>query len=395
MKLAFRGVSALAFVAAVGSFASTASALPPRGVDGPEVPDTDGPTRGGGRPVITRQLDVQRDLVLPAKYRALSAAEQAAQLQGTVPEAQSNGGAEEAVDLGDLDTAEEDMPEYGVAKMALLKRPIDRIIKFPIDPGTCAGTAITDWTQIWSKSDTFGNSKFGAGYEGKITVQSQASPTPNQDKLSGEAMGRAYGTLFGLSKDLARVTLKASLTGTQGAASINVKVVGYDVYNNSAAGNLQDSKAWDKSFFSASQRIWLGPVPVKVAASANGRLGFDYKAQYAGAKVNLTANPYARAYASASASVDAVVASAGVTGSLTLLTADLPASAVLTIQPTYIDYDVDADLKLTSMSGRIDLWAKVWYLFGSKKWSTTLATWSGVSATIPVVHTQGCKPLAS
>lgn len=384
-RMGLVSVLALAFaVPATSAFAAT------RG--GVELPDPTGPViRGGGG-------------VGPAapRFRELTPAEQAVELRGSVPPKDSPAaGPETVVDLGGLDeSVESQAVGYGIVKKALPaarvspRRVIDGVIAWQ-PPTTCGtGTPITNYSRTWSLGDDWGNSKFNAGYEARFTLASTASATPNKDKLSGEGIVRGFATLFGTQRELAKVTGKAALEGTQGTSSINVKVLGSDVWNRSVSGNLTESKAWSRQFFDASQRIWLGPLPVKFTATANGALGYDYAAQYVAPYANLTAKPYAKAYATATASVDAVVASAGVTGNLTLIEASTPGSARLGIQPTYVTYDVDVDLVLKSLSGKIDGWLKVWYLFGSKKWTTTLASWNGVSATYPLVDVNGCLPLA-
>src|SRR5262245_55957492 len=119
MKTRLRTVSALAFLSSVVAVSSAAHARPIRDVDptGPIDP-LPRPTRPPVVIVDSPRLDVQRQLVLDARFREMPAAEQAAQLQGAVPEAQANATLpEQTTDLGALDTAEETLPEYGLVKM--------------------------------------------------------------------------------------------------------------------------------------------------------------------------------------------------------------------------------------------------------------------------------------
>lgn len=86
-------------------------------------------------------------------------------------------------------------------------------------------------------------------------------------------------TVFSTDRELARISGKASLTGTQAASRWYVRVLGVDVRSGSAAGNLTGNESlYDAAFLSASKTIWLGPVPVSFTGKIKGTVAVNYKA---------------------------------------------------------------------------------------------------------------------
>jgi hypothetical protein len=152
------------------------------------------------------------------------------------------------------------------------------------------------------------------------------------------------------------------------------------------------NKSWSKTLANASTLVWIGPVPVTLAASGAGTIGITGNLSYGSATLAAAAKPYGILNASASASINLVVASAGVTANLQLINAAVPATASLKFLTTnQFQYTVDVDSTVSSLSGNVQAWAKVWYVFGSKKWTTTIASWSGVTGTYPIVDVHGCS----
>jgi hypothetical protein len=350
MNLVARNLVIASILAATAASATIASALPIRNPTDPiDAPDTAPRTKGQ-----TAEGDLgTTPVLLRAKFQEPNAATKAVQLRGAVAQDQSLvGGPEELEELGELDDAPEPHASYGVLNAvyptAKFFQPLDGSLIPAVDPvappvtaipftgavlnngniftGTlstieampsvCSGTPVPTYSKTWSLGGDFGNSKFGAGYEASFTLASTASATPNMDRLSGEGVARAFATIFGNHKDVAKVAAKVALQGTNGTSSASIRVLGTDIWSRSVAGNLSESKTFNKTFFSASQLIWLGPVPVTFKGTANGTLGYDYAATYVAPNVNLTAKPFAKAYSTATAAIDVGFASAGVTGSL-------------------------------------------------------------------------------
>lgn len=264
-----------------------------------------------------------------------------------------------------------------------------------LSDGTPSGSACPapqatyDWDRTFSKSDDFGNSTFGAGYWAGIIFTSRAGRAGGADTFSGEGLLRGYVTVFGSDKELARISGKATLTGSQGTSAYYVRVLGVDVKSKSVSGNLSGNESlYDASFLEASKTIWLGPLPVKFTGAVRGTLGVSYLAQYATSTLSVTAKPNANLYAYASAGIDVWLASAGVSGSLSLIQAAVPGKASAVVSPNAVSWSLDSDLTLTSLSGQIDAYASL----AGKKWRMCLAKWDPVfSGTYPIIHAHSCS----
>src|SRR5690606_20753100 len=95
------------------------------------------------------------------------------------------------------------------------------------------------------------------------------------------------------------------------------------------------------------------------------------------------AKPNAKVYAQASAGVDMWLASAGVSGTLTLVEASVPSRAGAVVSPDSVKFEVHSDLVLSSLSGKIEGYATL----PGKRWTITLAKWDPLfKGTYPIIH---------
>lgn len=308
------------------------------------------------------------------------------------PPAELTLGTEPTIDLGDYDPNPAPHAAYGI-----VKAPVAAISGgvLSIDPGAtissnCPAPQTTyDWDRVFSKSDDFGNNTFGAGYWAGLTFSSRAGRAGAADSFTAEGLLRGYVTVFSSNKELTRISGKASLTGSQGSSRYYVRLLGVDVRSGSAAGNLSGNESlYGASFLSASKTIWMGPLPIKFTGAVRGTLGVAYNATYANSTIALSAKPNAKLYAYASAGVDVWFASAGVSGSLTLIEAGLPSRASVIPQPNAVTYSLDSDLALSSLSGQIDAYASL----AGKSWRMCLAKWDpAFRGTYPIIHMSSCQ----
>jgi len=123
--------------------------------------------------------------------------------------------AEVVVDLGNYDPTPIAHPAYAITKNAPLAsiaaianlNDLVLVDDSPTGPSpTCpAPTATYDWDRVFSKSDEFGNNTFGAGYWAGLTFSSRAGRAGGPDTFRGEAMAKAYATVFGSDKEIAKI----------------------------------------------------------------------------------------------------------------------------------------------------------------------------------------------
>ena len=255
---------------------------------------------------------------------------------------------------------------------------------------TC-GTPAAELRKTWSKSDSFGDDDFGAAYAVSATVAGKRDGLEVAGDLSADAM------LFGDTKNIVKAdaSAKAAVLGASVSENVDVFVLGKNIFHHSrstgtSSGSgvkLNFAKSWDVSFFSASKRFWVGPIPVKVKANAAGSAGINFDSDLGILAADATLKPSAKAYVTATAGVDAWVAEAGVEGRLTLIEASVPTvgSVQLTTAPG-VQYKLDSDLALNYLSGRLNVFAKAL----GKKYERKIANWSGSTRNIALGHESGC-----
>lgn len=257
-------------------------------------------------------------------------------------------------------------------------------------PATCGGAA-AELSKTWTKSDSFGDENFGAGYAATATV------TGKRDGAELSANLTADAELFGNKQNIVKVDggAKVAVVGRSASENLDVFVLGRNIFHHSRSSGTSDgsgvqlslSKHWDLTFFNADRRFWLGPIPVKVKATAAGSAGVSFESTIGVLAVNATLIPQAKAFATARAEVDAWVASAGVDGNLTLIDAAVPTAGEVTITTAPgVFWKVDSDLGLTYLSGRLNVFAKAL----GKRYEKKIADWSGTTRNIAIIHEQDC-----
>lgn len=259
-------------------------------------------------------------------------------------------------------------------------------------PPSC-GTAVAELNKTWSKSDKFGDDNFGAAYSATATLQGKRDGMSVAGNLNADAM------MFGNTQNVVKVTGKAEAAVVARSASENldVYVMGKNIFHHSRSTgtgsgtgvSLNVSKNWDVTFFGAEKRFWLGPVPVKVKATAAGSAGVSLSSNIGIFAVDATLVPSAKAFATATASVDAWVAEAGVEGKLTLVQASVPTSGELDLTTVGIYYKADSDLALNYLSGRLNVFAKAL----GKRYEKKIADWPGTTKNVALAHEAGCVKL--
>ncbi len=339
-------------------------------------------------PVISTQWSGVGGTVY-APFQTLTAAQQSAELTGAIPASQASATAPETlIRLPAYAPAVETLP-YGFGNTEVLTT----VARSEACPTTSAGP-VGSFSKVWSKSNTYGNSKFGSGYSAKFTMAATGATGSANDRIYAEAIGKANVTVFGATGGIEGYAY-GKIQNTTASDSMYLKILGASVWSHSGAATMSTNPSWSRTLAQASTLIWLGPVPVTLSAKGTGTIGVQASFGYTAGKLTATAKPYGNLKATATAGIDLVFAAAGVSANLTLINASLPAVAAVSLKTaadgkSSFSYDLDLDASLNTLSGSVELWAKVWYIFGSKKWTTTVASWSGLTATYPIVDVHGC-----
>ncbi|HEX2568291.1 MAG TPA: hypothetical protein VH877_01950 [Polyangia bacterium] len=272
--------------------------------------------------------------------------------------------------------------------------PCTRIVTTPIESMTTTTTlAASSYcnTQIarnYHYENGFGNSNFGAGY----VVDASINNTPGTlgPTFDARGEGRVYGRIFGTNRDAVQVTASGySPAGGAASGSANVYILGSQVFARSFTASYSTGASFGpRRFFSASYTFTVGPVPVTVSASADGSVGFTGTGTLSASTLVVNVTPTGSLTAVASAYVNAIIVSFGVSGNLTLITGSLPSN--VTISPCAATrWSLAVNRDIYTLSGQIDLWVKVKLLFINKKWTVTIARWSGTHSVGTIYSASG------
>lgn len=139
---------------------------------------------------------------------------------------------------------------------------------------------------------------------------------------------------------------------------------------------------YEQTFFEESETYMVGPVPVHVGVGATGELALEIASGSAGLTVTPTAGIYATTEAGVELECDLGGAGAGIRGELTLIELGLPITLNLYMDGAQPKYSVKGDLRLTSLSGSLELYAEAYvevcFVKISADWSYELFSWTGV-----------------
>jgi hypothetical protein len=247
---------------------------------------------------------------------------------------------------------------------------------------------------------SFGDSDWGAGYSGgaKFTYDRGTAVSTNDDTLAGDGSLTAWARVFGTKREI--IEVRGDLYGSNGNPAtfgVDAYVLGQAVYSNEFAAEVSYSKLWSQTFFTVSQWFTVGPVPVRVSASAKGYAGFDIWGQLDVNSIDLTFRPRLSLGAKAFAGVDIAFASAGIYGELNILRASLPIEAdirhanvnactpsPLTLGPA-VKWDLDIELDLESLDGELGVEATLL----SDTWRKRIVKWNGLDETYDLVTELG------
>lgn len=256
-----------------------------------------------------------------------------------------------------------------------------------------AGSGSIDFDKTLSTGDDFGNNTWGAGYEvgASISARSANLAGTDGDLLEADGYAKATATVFGKKKTIAYVV--GELSSEYGEAiggSVNVYVLGSNIYNHGVSHTLAFDKSWSRTFFSASQTYMVGPVPISVSASVSGELGFQLTGGLTTHGIQAEFEPFAGADVAASAGVGiSGVASAGVTGELELVRISLPMTAELDVSQVVLSrrltWGLSVDLVFEALAGKLKVYAELLWA----RYEKTIASWSGTSWTTSLYDNGG------
>ncbi len=240
--------------------------------------------------------------------------------------------------------------------------------------------------QSESWSEDYGNDRFGAEISVSSAVSAGHIDIAAADYLSSSAELEASATLFGRTRTVAlargeAVRSASGENGSTGAFNLTVQVMGVDVAVPSYGANSSATNDWNRTFFSKSETFMLGPIPLTVEGSIDGSIGITHDADAPAASFALetTVEPFCELDADVALGVGiSGVVAAGVSGHLNVLDVSVPTTAAIeqaiyTAQGRTIDWSLESDVDVTTLSGSISLWVELLW----ERYSRRIANWSG------------------
>src|SRR5205823_368466 len=114
------------------------------------------------------------------------------------------------------------------------------------------------FSRATSKTDSFGDTNWGAGYtvNGAVAYSASTFGGPLQLRTSGTLTG--WARMMGVQKNLVQV----EGIGLAGHYGVDVYVGGIQLFGQSYAGTVSAANTWSQTFFTASETVMIGPVPV-------------------------------------------------------------------------------------------------------------------------------------
>ncbi len=263
------------------------------------------------------------------------------------------------------------------------------------DESTCGASGTpTAWSFAYTKKGGGGNKTFGGTYTGDVELG--AGPV----YATGDATVEADASLFGMKMVLGRAALHGDITDND-PLTADITVLGKDVYSypHEPSGDRRPfdsaSYTYTVTFFQNTEVIVLFALPITIKGAIAGDVGVTATAQNGNSTLSFQATPSIGATATCSAALGGGKGSfsltAGVEGSLNLFRASLETTAKVSPFTTHVTYAIGSDFAISALDGWIKafLKAKLKPLF-NKTFKQTLATWGGVSETIPLFSYKGC-----
>lgn len=249
---------------------------------------------------------------------------------------------------------------------------------------------------------SFNRSKSWSSGGGHFAVSASAQVYDDYEPGERHAIyqkAHANARVFGRSRTLAsaNTSFQANYKTGAGRAQAALKIFGRTYGSIDRA--FSSSTAFGvtpivKRTTIADKWFTVGWIPVRVRAGASVSLGGQVKIGLT--KGTSSVYPTVRGQFAvpldvagfAEAGVDAGVAAVGIRGVLSLMKSSLGGAAtmrseILTFSNTrklFVDHDFDWVLE--GLSGKLDVYAKVRYWIGSKTWTKTLASWTGLRTVI-------------
>lgn len=234
-----------------------------------------------------------------------------------------------------------------------------------------------------TKSESFGNSEWGAGYQVSGGVRYAKPWLGAPAEITASSSLSAWARIDGTRKTLVSVYASGKAQESSASLGVNVYLVGKQLWTQSWSSSFSTtSKSWSKSFFTVSINATVGPIPVTASATPKGSLGYRVGGSVSTNGIAANFTPFVAASVNSSVGIGhADFASGGLYSDIKLLEVSLPATLSMRYAPvsgcsTGLSATAKLALDIETLSGQAGLYAE---LFG-KRWELPLTPeWDGIT----------------
>jgi len=252
--------------------------------------------------------------------------------------------------------------------------------------------------KTFHKDEDFGNSKFGARYVIDASLDALPATASVPAKLDASGQVSVSGRAFGAGGELVRALLTLHYDQTATVSSkLSVFLAGLQVWSKDLLpATLNETPLFDRTLYN-SPTVYFNAFGYSIAVngSIRGTAGTKLQGTFSVAGPRLILTPSAELYAQGSASVGFIfnIVRIGIEGTLMLIKLSAPIRFTLAATDcSHVDFGVDTNLVMNTLSGKIKLFLKIKLFFISKKKSITIASWSGTTRNTNIWNISGSEP---
>jgi len=186
------------------------------------------------------------------------------------------------------------------------------------------------------------------------------------------------------------------------SANFDLTVIGYNWPKDEGKwgeplASITETHTWQKSesVTFATVIFPVGPIPVRLEASAFSAVGLQQSYGLVSLKVYAQSRPFAKSGLTASASIDIVILAVGATASITVVDASVPLTAQAALihdeagRP-YLSMELNGSANIRMLDGHVSVWAKYYVPAASippwkkKRVNRVLFEWEGFGSNLPI-----------
>ncbi|WP_132317857.1 hypothetical protein [Pseudobacteriovorax antillogorgiicola] len=275
------------------------------------------------------------------------------------------------------------IPQEPAQQLKLKEQSEPIYTTMPVDPGPVfwPQPANTPRYRQTSMSNNFGNS-------GTFSVQQLANfnTSGNINSVNYSDNFDVNGYVFGGRTSLISKTTRKTSTKTSKTTRTDVKAMGTTFYVTQN-GYVRNYNASVSRSYRKTKLFFVG-VPVSVGGRVSGTMGANINYSTNFMSISGGINPYVNTGGRVDAGINLVFVSAGVRGTLRFINASVNAgfSAAVNASSRLLTGNLNVSQSHDLLSGKVSVFAKIFYLFGSKTFTHDIFSWNGIRSNSTLIN---------